>query len=310
MGSPEFGVPVLQGLHEERHEIAGVFCQPDKPKGRGNLFYPPPVKLAAQELGLKVYQPATLKSDESFELVKSLNPDLIVVAAYGKILPKRILDAPRFGCINIHASLLPKYRGAAPIQWAIIKGEKETGVTIMQMDEGIDTGDILLQEKIEIAAEDTSLSIHDKLAGLGREMIIRALKLLEVGGLTRMKQNHEEASYAPMLSKEMGEIDWTKSAEAIFNLVRGLHPWPGTYTFINGKYLKVFPPVRYGSKGKKRNPKCGEVMKTLEDGIRVECGAGWLDILEMQLESRRRMSAGDFLRGFKVVKGTVLGRGK
>lgn len=307
MGSPEFGVPALQGLCEERYEIAGVFCQPDKPRGRGNLFYPPPVKLAAQGLGLDVYQPATLKSDESHELVKSLNPDLIVVAAYGKILPARILDVPRLGCINVHASLLPKYRGAAPIQWAIIKGEKETGITIMQMDEGVDTGDVLLQEKIEIAGEDTSLSIHDRLAGLGREMIIRALKLLEAGGLTRTRQNHEEAVYAPMLSKEMGEIDWTKSAEAIFNLVRGLHPWPGTYTFINGEYLKVFPPVRFGFKEKKRNPKCGEVMKTLEDGIRVECGEGYIDILEVQMESKRRMSAGEFLRGYRVAKGTILG---
>lgn len=300
MGTPDFAVKPLEALYQAGYEIVGVFTQPDKKKGRKQTLTPPEVKVCAEALGLSVYQPATLKTDESFALLESLSPDAIVVAAYGKILPKRVLDLPPLGCINIHASLLPKYRGAAPIQWAVLNGEKETGVTIMQMDEGIDTGDILFSKAIPIEQDDTALSMFEKLSDLGAEMIVDAMRKIERGEFSLEKQDDSLSCYSPMISKEMGEINWSKSAEEIFNLIRGMYDWPVAYTKLQEKTLKIYRAEKSTLSGA-----AGEIVAV--SPLTVACGEGALVIEELQLEGKKRMDAASFLMGRKLDIGTKLG---
>ena len=239
MGTPDFSVPCLNSLIDAGHEILAVFTQPDKPRGRKQELTPPEVKVCALQHGLSVYQPKTLRDGEAMKIIADLAPDCIVVVAYGKILPKEILDYPKYGCINIHASLLPKYRGSAPIQWSVINGEKETGVTIMQMDEGIDTGDMLYQKAIPIMIDDTAESMFEKLSALGGEMIVDALRKLEKGELKAIKQDDALSSHAPMLDKKISEIDWDQPAEKVHDLVRGLYSWPIAQTSLHGKKPKI-----------------------------------------------------------------------
>ncbi|WP_457755995.1 methionyl-tRNA formyltransferase [Thermodesulfatator indicus] len=299
MGTPAFAVPILKALLTREDEVVAVVTQPDKPAGRGKRLTPPPVKLVAQEKGVPVFQPAKIKDQEFLETLKKLLPDVIVVAAYGKILPKEVLEIPRFGCINVHASLLPKFRGAAPINWAIIAGEKETGITIMQMDEGMDTGDILLMEKIPILPEDTAGTLHDKLAQLGAKLINEALDRLKEGKLFPQKQPDEGVSYAPMLRKEDGLIDFNKPARELANLIRGLDPWPTAYAYFRGKLVKFFSPEfderDYGPPG--------EILGLSQGKLLVGTGKGLLKIGELQLEGKKRITAQEFWRGYRPKPG-------
>ena len=240
MGTPDFSVPVLDALIEAGHEIAGVVTQPDKPKGRGKAVAMTPVKEKALEHGLSVYQPLKVRTPEFVQVLRELKPDVMVVVAFGQILTKEVLDIPPLGCVNVHASLLPKYRGAAPIQWAVIDGEKETGVTTMMMDEGIDTGDMLEKEIVPIEDEETGDSLHDKLMAAGARLIVSTLKKIQDGTIERTPQTDEETCYARMLKKDMGDVDWSLDAHAIERLVRGLNSWPGTYTKWNGKTVKIW----------------------------------------------------------------------
>ena len=290
MGTPDFAVPCLEKLIEAGHEIAAVFSQPDKPRGRKMILTPPEVKACALKHGLTVYQPKSLRNDEAIELIKEIAPDCIVVAAYGKILPKAMLDLPKYGCINVHGSLLPKYRGSAPIQWSVINGEKETGVTIMQMAEGVDTGDMLYQKAIPIGIDDTAESMFEKLSDLGGEMIVEALDLLEEDKLTPIKQDETLATHAPMLNKEIAVIDWNKSALEVHNLVRGLYSWPIAQTTLHGKKLKIYrTAVGKGS---------GEASTVISTSpLTIACGEGAVVIEELQLEGKKRMDAKAFLIG-------------
>ena len=290
MGTPDFAVPCLERLIEAGHEIAAVFSQPDRPRGRKMILTPPEVKVCALKHGLTVYQPKSLRNDEAMELVKEIAPDCIVVAAYGKILPKAMLDLPKYGCINVHGSLLPKYRGSAPIQWSVINGEKETGVTIMQMAEGVDTGDMLYQKAIPIGIDDTAESMFEKLSDLGGEMIVEALDLLEEGKLTPIKQDETLATHAPMLNKEIAVIDWNKSALEVHNLVRGLYSWPIAQTTLHGKKLKI-----YRTAVGKGSGEAGTVIST--SPLTIACGEGAVVIEELQLEGKKRMDAKSFLIG-------------
>lgn len=302
MGTPDFAVPCLQKLINSNHKIVAVFTQPDKKKGRGYTVSPPPVKELALSYGIQVFQPENLKSTETFNLMSALNPDLIIVLAYGKILPENILKLPALGCINVHASLLPKYRGAAPIQWSVINGEKITGVTTMFMDEGLDTGDIILKTEIKIDENETSGELFNRLSLMGAELLIKTLNEIEKGNIIKNKQNDELSTYAPMLSKSLSKIDWNHSAEKIHNLVRGLNPWPVATTIINGKNLKIYK-TRISSS---ISGIPGEI-KSIEPFI-VTCGNNSsIEILELQLESKKRMSSSDFLKGYKLKSGTVLG---
>ena len=290
MGTPDFAVPCLERLIEAGHEIAAVFSQPDKPRGRKMILTPPEVKACALKHGLTVYQPKSLRNDEAMELIKEIAPDCIVVAAYGKILPKAMLDLPKYGCINVHGSLLPKYRGSAPIQWSVINGEKETGVTIMQMAEGVDTGDMLYQKAIPIGIDDTAESMFEKLSDLGGEMIVEALDLLEAGKLTPIKQDETLATHAPMLNKEIAVIDWNKSALEVHNLVRGLYSWPIAQTTLHGKKLKI-----YRTAVGKGSGEAGTVISA--SPLTIACGEGAVVIEELQLEGKKRMDAKAFLIG-------------
>jgi methionyl-tRNA formyltransferase len=302
MGTPEFAVPSLQALIDSGDEIVAVVCQPDKPKGRGLDVTAPPTKVIAEKHGIPVLQPQKIKTEEFFNELKKLSPDLICVAAYGKILPKNILDLPPHGCINVHASILPKYRGAAPINWAIIRGEKITGITTMKMDEGMDTGDMLLKKEIPIEDEDTGETLSQKLSLIGAELLIETLKLLKEGKLNPIPQDHSQATYAPMLKKEDGKIDWSKSAEEVRNLIRGALPWPGAYTTLDGKLLKLYKARVSDGVG---NP--GEVIKSDSGILRVATGNDSLDILELQIEGGKRLKAEEFLRGRRIRDGSVLG---
>ena len=297
MGTPDFAVACLKGLIDANYEVCAVFTQPDKPRGRKMVMTPPDVKVYAQELNLPVYQPTTLKDGEALEIIKGYQPDVIVVAAYGKILPKSIIDYPKYGCINVHGSILPKYRGAAPIQWSVINGDKETGVTTMQMNEGLDTGDMLLIEKMPIAIDDTAESVFDKLAVMGGEIIVKTLELLERGELTPVKQDDSQSSYAPMLDKSVSEIDFTKDALTVHNLIRGLYSWPIAQTTFKGKKLKVYKSALSELSGK-----VGEVV-CLEP-LTIACGDKAVEILELQLEGKKRMDYKSFLLGHHIECGT------
>ena len=303
MGTPEFAQKSLEALIENNYNIVGVFTQPDKPKGRGMKLAPPPVKEIALKHNIPVFQPKSLKDQETFEIIKNLDPDVIAVAAYGKILPKNILDYPKYGCINVHASLLPKYRGASPIRWCIIRGEEKSGVTIMYMNEGLDTGDMILKEEVPIPEDMTAGELHDILAELGAKLLVKTLKDIKGGKITRTPQDDSKASYAPMLTKETGEINWQKSAREIKNLVRGLCPWPVAYTKHEGRVIKVYSVKIVDMKGKP-----GEVLVSNDrDGLIVACSDGALLLDEIQIEGKRRMKSTEFLRGHRIDEGITLG---
>lgn len=304
MGTPDFAVPTLEALIGAGHELAAVVTQPDKPKGRGKAVLMTPVKEKALECGIPVYQPKRVREPEFLDVLRKLNPDVIVVVAFGQILPREILTLPPFGCVNVHASLLPKYRGAAPIQWAVIDGETVSGVTTMQMNEGLDTGDILEQEEISLDPEETGGSLFEKLASLGGKMILSTLKGLEDGSIIPRAQGEMTTPYAKMLTKAMGEIDWSMDAASIERLVRGLNPWPSAYTYVDGKTLKIWKArVEAGEAGNEP----GQVRVT-KDRLLVETGNGVLSILELQLEGKKRMEAAAFLRGFSIETGRKFGR--
>ena len=303
MGTPDFAVPCLEELIKAGHEIVAVFTQPDKPVGRKRVMTPPPVKVSAEKNGITVYQPDSVRTEECLSLMKELNPDCVVVVAYGKIIPSDMLKLPKFGFVNVHGSLLPKYRGAAPIQWSIIDGEKKTGVTTMQMDDGIDTGDMLEVSETEIGENETAGELFDRLAEMGGKLIVSSLSKLEKGELTPIPQDHEKSNYAKIISKEMALIDFNMSAENVFNLIRGFNPWPVAYTIIGDKRLKVFAAEKIGSV----NGKAGEVVSS--DGtLTVAFGDGnGLRFTDVQLEGSKRMSATEMLKGRPIEKGTILG---
>ncbi|MBD5134877.1 MAG: methionyl-tRNA formyltransferase [Lachnospiraceae bacterium] len=304
MGTPDFAVPVLEALCDAGHEVAAVVTQPDKPRGRGKEMQYTPVKESALERGIEVYQPVKVKDEAFVQILKEINPDVIVVVAFGQILPSTILHMPKYGCINVHASLLPKYRGAAPIQWVIIDGEKETGITTMQMDEGLDTGDMMLKAVISIDEKETGGSLHDKLAGIGGTLIVDTLKQVEEGSIVLEKQDDSKSNYAKMLNKKLGRIDFEKSAEEIERLIRGLNPWPSAYTSLNGKTLKIWDA---DVRKEKTDIPPGEIIEVTNDEILVSTGDGILIINELQLEGKKRMDTESFLRGYKVEKGEKLG---
>ena len=300
MGTPQFAVPCLEAIVGAGHDVKCVFTQPDKPCGRGYKLKYSEVKECAIKYGIEVFQPEKLKSEEVERKLSDIDADIIVVVAYGKILPKYILDMPKYGCVNVHGSLLPKYRGAAPIQWSVINGESVTGVTTMYMDEGMDTGDIIFKSETAIKNDETSGELYSRLAGMGAKLIVKTLLEIEHGKALRLKQNESEATYAPMLKKDMGKINWNKSAVKIHNLIRGVNPWPVAFTKVNGKNLKV-----YGSKIAKID--CDTPGKVLSvKPFIVGCGEGTaLEITEVQLEGKKRMLAEEFARGQRINTETV-----
>lgn len=299
MGTPDFAVPCLE-IVNKKHNIVGVFTQPDKPKGRKQILTPPPIKEKAVELGLTVYQPASLRDGSATELIKSLNPDLIIVVAYGKILPKEILDLPKYKCINVHASLLPRHRGASPIQWCIVCGDKITGVTTQLMGEGIDTGDILLSSSTKIGEDETSDTLHDRLSVMGAELLDKTINGILSGDIIPIKQNDAEANYAPIIKKEMAKIDFNRSAEEIVNMIRGYNPWPCAYFLLEGKRIKVYKAIATAQSGN-----IGEVLCS-DNCLVIGCGEGSISILEAQAEGSKRMNIKDMLRGRPVAKGIEL----
>ncbi|MDM8526549.1 methionyl-tRNA formyltransferase [Desulfococcaceae bacterium HSG8] len=303
MGTPDFAVPALKALGENSFDVALVVTQPDRPKGRGRKLLPTPVKKAAAELGYDVIQPESVRTDKFMKQVKDIGPDLFVVVAFGHILPRQILDVPKTGAVNIHASLLPKYRGPAPIQRVIMNGEKETGITIMFMDQGMDTGDILLSGKTEIMPDDTSASLHDRLSVLGAELLIKTLKKFEVRDIKPVPQDHEQATYAPMLTKADGRINWEEPAQVLEAFIRGVTPWPGAFTFHGDKRLKIFKAVPVETDVSEPP---GTVIRSFPDELRVATGRGALSVLEIQGASGKRLSVRDFLRGYEMSPGTVL----
>ena len=299
MGTPEFAVPSLRQLIADGHEIVCVLTQPDKPKNRGMKLMPSPVKVVAMEHQIEVYQPATLKSGEALERLSALKAELIVVAAYGKILPKEILDLPRLGCINVHSSLLPRYRGAAPINWAILNGETETGITIMYMAEGLDTGDIISQRAPAIDPDETVEALHDRLALLGAELLGETVAAIGAGTAQRVPQNDAESCYAPMLSRQLSPIDFSRSAHEIQKQVRGLIPWPATTMEIKGQTFKIFAVEETGMDSTQG---AGTLLGADRQGINVVCGDGKvLRILELQAPGKKRMRAVDYLRGHPLL---------
>jgi len=301
MGTPEFAVPSLRALIESADDVIAVVAQPDKPKGRGRKLTPPPTKVLGEEYNIPVLQPERIRAQEFLEELKELNPDLICVTAYGKILPKDLLELPQYGCINVHASLLPKYRGAAPITWTIVRGEGETGVTTILMDEGMDTGSILLKREIQIQDEDDAGSLFAKLSTIGGELLLETIGQLKEGGLNPIQQDESQASYAPMLKKSDGEINWEKSALEIWNFIRGMNPWPGTFTRLGNKSLKIFSSSVVNYRGKS-----GEVLESVSGTLIVACGEDALEILELQLEGGKRLDVKAFLSGRKIDKGAIL----
>jgi len=302
MGTPDFAAASLEALIASRHEIQAVVTQPDKPKGRKGELTPPPVKVIAKREGIKVYQPLKVRDEEFVKTLRAYNPDVMVVVAFGQIIPLSILKMPKYGCVNIHGSLLPKYRGAAPIQWAVLDGEKETGITTILMDEGIDTGDILLKKTIKIDTDETSGSLFDKLMALGAETILETLDELEKGSLTPTKQGESPTAYAKMLTKAMGLIDFTKPAKELDCFVRGMDPWPSAYTLLAGKTLKLWKVRAVEKSGK-----AGSVIDIDKASFTIACGEGAIEVLEVQLEGKKRMSAGDFLKGSTLNIGQELG---
>jgi len=304
MGTPDFGVPSLKSLYAAGAPILLVVTQPDRPKGRGRKMAAPPVKLLAESIGIPVYQPQRVKNTEVVERMAAVEPECIVVAAYGQLLSAKILEIPTLGAINVHASLLPKYRGPAPINWALIQCEEETGITTMLMDTGMDTGDILLQRTVPIQPEDTAGSLHNRLAQEGAEVLVETLKLFKAGALNPRAQDDSQATYAPLLAKEDGEVDWHQDAERICCRIRGLDPWPGGFTWWQGRRLKL-----YGCKSLPSSTKAkpGTVIAASEDGLQVAAGTGAVLINSLQLAGRRPLPAADFLRGHSIQVETRFG---
>ena len=304
MGTPDFSVACLKALVESKHEIVGVFCQPDKPVGRKQILTPPDVKVEALEHNLKVYQPVSLRNGKGVEILEEIKPDLVVVVAYGKILPKEFLDFPKYGCINVHASVLPKYRGASPIHFAVLNGDETTGVTVQQMDEGVDTGDILRVETVSIGINDTTEHMYEVLAPLGAKAMLDTIELIENNKLTPIKQDETLATHVGLLSREISKIDWNCSAIEIHNKIRGLYSWPGASTVLAGKTLKIHSSVLSDKKG---NNIPGAVIEST-DRLIVSCGDNCcIEITELQLEGKKRMTASAFLNGYKLEKGLILG---
>ena len=310
LGTPDFAAGALKAIVEAGYEVTAVVTQPDKPKGRSKELQAPPVKEYALEKGIPVFQPVRIRNQESVEELKKYEADVYVVAAFGQILSKEVLEIPRFGCLNIHASLLPKYRGASPIAWSILNGDEKTGVTIMQMDEGIDTGDMLLQKEIPLAKDETTDSLFDKLMALGGEAIVEVLSLLGTGKLAPVKQNHEEATHVGKFDKHFGEIQWQESAQVIERKVRGLNSWPSAYTFFRGIRMKIWEAevVDETFASKEETMPAGTVCMVDKEAIYVQTGEAVLKLVSVQLEGKKRMSVKEFLLGYQVKSGEVLGK--
>ncbi len=312
MGTPEFAVPTLEALIAH-HEVIAVVTQPDKPKGRGKAMACPPVKETAMAHDIPVYQPVRVREESFVGTLRELQPDVIVVVAFGQILPESILNIPPYGCINVHASLLPRYRGAAPMQWAIINGEEETGITTMYMAKGLDTGDIIDTVVIPIDPKETGETLHDKLSAAGGKLILQTLEELEAGTAKRIPQDDAKSSYAGMLTRELGEIDWTKSAVEIERLIRGLNSWPSAYTYLHGKTLKIWDADVAQSDARQEETALsktapGTVTAVKKDCFYVQTGDGQLKVNEVQLQGKKRMSVQAFLLGNRIEKGLVYGR--
>ncbi len=301
MGTPDFAVPALQRLIDDGHEILAVYSQPDKPQGRHFTLTPPPVKVLAQQNDIAVYQPETLKSADVQARLAALAPELIVVAAYGKLLPQAVLDIPPKGCINVHGSLLPKYRGAAPIQWAVINNEPVTGVTIMQMAQGLDTGDMLLQRETPIGESETAGELFERIAALGAGALSQAISQLDA--LAPVPQDDALACWSPPLTKADGEIIWSQDAKAVYARIRGVTPWPGACTLFNGKRLKIHRAALIENNGIKISAAPGELLD--DKRLIIACGSGTLELLEVQLEGAKRIAAADFIRGQRLTLGKL-----
>ena len=305
MGTPDFAVAALVSLKEAGHEILACVTQPDKPRGRGKAVLMTPVKEKALEYQIPVYQPLKVRDEAFQDILRKLNPEVIVVAAFGQIIPKSVLEMPPYGCINIHASLLPKYRGAAPIQWALIDGEKETGITTMQMDAGLDTGDMLEKVVVPISPDETGGSLHDKLAEAGGKLIVSTLEKLEKHALTPVPQTDEETCYAKKITKDLGNIDWTEDAASIERLIRALNPWPSAYTSIGGKTVKIWKAQVLEEEWEGA---CGQIVLADKNHVYVKTGKGILSVEELQLEGKKRMDTPSFLRGFPIHQGSLFER--
>ena len=301
MGTPDFAVSPLENILKSGHTVSGVFTQPDKPKGRKYILTPPPVKECALKYSIPVYQPNSLKDGTALEILQQIHPDVIVVVAYGKILPKEILTLPPYGCINVHASLLPKYRGAGPIQWAVLNGERVTGVTTMYMAEGLDTGDMLMKMETKIGENETAGQLHDRLSVMGADLIVRTLTALENGTLTPEKQDDALSSYAPMLTKELCKIDWSNSAQKIHNQIRGLNSWPIAAANVNGKKVKIFTSHIYEPLSE--NETVGKVLSV--SPLVIACAKGSLTVEEIQPDGKKKMNASDFVRGYRITTDTI-----
>lgn len=304
MGTPDFAVAPLEALIRAGHQVTAVVTQPDKQRGRGKEIQMTPVKECALKYNIPVFQPIKIKEKEAVDRLREYPADIFVIAAFGQLLSEEILKMPPLGCVNIHASLLPAYRGAAPIQWVILNGEKETGVTIMQMEKGLDTGDMLLKKAIPIEPKETGESLHDKLMEVGAELIVEALPLIESGKIIPEKQEDSKSSYASRLNKEMGHIDWNKDAEELERLVRGLNSWPSAYTSYRGKTLKIWEADVIGQQSGKLP---GEITQVGKDFVDVACGKDTLRIYSLQLEGKKRMAVKDFLLGYEIKQGMMLG---
>lgn len=304
MGTPDFAVSALIALIDAGHDIVGVVTQPDRPKGRGGKMVYPPVKEEALKHNIDIIQPVRVKEEESVSWIRQKSPELIVVAAFGQILSKEILDIPEYGCINIHASLLPKYRGASPVQQAVIDGEPYSGVTIMMMDEGLDTGDIIIQKKVKVDTYETGGTLHDKLSALGANLVVSAVKEIEEGTAVRTPQG-KDFTYAGIINKKMGLIDFSMDAVSIERLIRGLNPWPSAYTYINGKLLKIWMAEVDDACC---DGKYGEIISVDSESFSVKTGKGILRILELQPEGKRRMKASDYMNGVSIRTGMLLGK--
>ena len=303
MGTPDFAVPPVETLYNEGFDIPLVITQKDRPRGRGKKLQPTAVKKKAIELGLEVYQPDNINSSESVEVLEKIAPDVIVVTAYGQILKREILSMPKYGCINIHASLLPKYRGAAPINWAIINGEEKTGITIMEMEEGLDSGPMLLQSSIEIKEDDDAQKIHDRLSYLGSRAIIQVLREISEGSIKKQLQDDSKATYASKITKDLGKIDWEDRGKDIKNMIRGLKPWPSAYTDYEGKSMKIHNADVIDKFIKGEN---GKVVKVSKDGIYVNCSDNCIVVKEIQMPGKRKLSVDEYLRGNKFKSDIIL----
>jgi methionyl-tRNA formyltransferase len=311
MGTPDFSVPTLEALVHSEHEVIAVVTQPDKPKGRGKEIQMPPVKETALKYGIPVLQPVRAREESFIQQIRDLNPDVCVVIAFGQILTKEFLDIPRYGCVNIHASLLPKYRGASPIQWSVINGDAETGITTMLMNEGMDTGDMLEKLTVTLDPKETGGSLFDRLSTMGGDLILSALAKLEAGTITRTPQDHSQATYVKKIPKTLGDINWTQPAAQIERLIRGLNPWPSAYTHLNGKMLKLWEadvlPDPSDTPSPVSDALCGTVLFADASGLQIQTGNGILNVTSLQLEGKKRMDIGSFLRGYSIPVGTKLG---